>query len=648
VTQPQDRRWLWEITDENRCGAAGDLAKLFKNEGVRQPGVLAKDAPSPEATLMAREVIQNSWDAARELQSDLGGDAPEFHVEFIYGEREGANKRALVNALDLGSLAAQAAKPIGDPQAVRSQLGLKLENCIDHLDDDQVPLRVMQVIERGTTGMYGPWKQARSKMFLALVSVGYTKKDAGAGGSYGYGKAGLISASATRTVVAYSCFRPHPDEPTITHRLLGMTYWGQHEESEASYTGFARYGKAVGDAVVPFENEEADSVAESLGLTLRDAGNVENLGTTFLLIEPLVEPEDLNRAVARNWWPALHERLFDTTVRQLDATGDEIGRWVPRPKKDPALLAFIRGFEIATMSQDNVVEHEFRRELAKANVGEGQLPTGRLGLVADLQGWSYASNVDDEAEDTAIKHCSLVALVRGPRMVVEYMELSKGVPYVRGTFVADPAVDDLLRQTEPKAHDQWQTNALDSVDPLAPKVAKNVLDKIREGTRDFKKRLKPPPPAPGDVRLSVLQNLFNKLMTGGGPGAKVGPKAVRRNVSVEIERHLEVAPDGENLVMRAKVLFRLSDTYVDGDEAPVVAHLLYRFIEDGRAGRPCILEIEAPAGFTEGEPGRFSGTLTRSPSAFEVVSDPYSADWTARLTASCEIASSANASEEKK
>lgn len=88
MSQPQDRRWLWEITDENRCGAASDLAKLFKNEGVRHPGVLAKDAPGPESSLMAREVIQNSWDAARELQGERGSGAPEFHIKFMFAEKE--------------------------------------------------------------------------------------------------------------------------------------------------------------------------------------------------------------------------------------------------------------------------------------------------------------------------------------------------------------------------------------------------------------------------------------------------------------------------------------------------------------------------------------------------------------------------------
>jgi hypothetical protein len=637
VNHPEDRRWNWEITDANRSGSSGDLAKLFKNEGTKQPGVLAVDAPSPEATLMAREVVQNSWDAARELQTEIGDEAPDFEIDFVFGELVGRAKEELVDALDLSGLAHQASKPNGEMQAVRSKLGLKVDTSIDHLDDPERPLRILKVVERGTTGMYGPWKQARSKLYLALVSVGYTKKEAGAGGSYGYGKAGLISSSAIRTVVAYSCFRPHPDEPGVTRRLLGMTYWGQHETAEADYTGFARYGQADNGFVVPFENDEADRVAELLGLDRRDPTDAEDLGTTFMLIEPLVDPEDLTRALARNWWPAIEDRKFDATVVQLDAEGKKVGSWTPRPRKDQSLLAFIRAYELAVTPQDNIVEHEFTRELAKFNVGGGQKATGRLGLVADLQGWSYTTDVPDDTDDTAVRHCSMVALIRSPRMVVEYFEIGSGVPYVRGAFVASDEIDDLLRQTEPKAHDAWRVDGLDeSVDPLAPAAADNVLRKVKEGVRDFRKRLKPPPPKPGDVRLSVFQDLARKMLKGEGKGQLPPPKAPPRDINVSIDQELEVAPDNERIRVRAKIGFALSEHHTGPIPAQVEARIEYRFVEDGRLGREtCAMDVDVPAGFSETSPGHFRGPLGTEPVIFEVVSAPYSADWTARLMAAC-------------
>ena len=67
-------KWRWERVDPASTGASGDIAKLFKNDLVKVPGLLAaKDAPSPEAVLMAREVVQNSWDAAREARDATTG-----------------------------------------------------------------------------------------------------------------------------------------------------------------------------------------------------------------------------------------------------------------------------------------------------------------------------------------------------------------------------------------------------------------------------------------------------------------------------------------------------------------------------------------------------------------------------------------------
>lgn len=52
--------WNWEKVDTGRAPVSGDLAKFFKNEAVKQPGVLAANAPSTDATVLAREAIQKA------------------------------------------------------------------------------------------------------------------------------------------------------------------------------------------------------------------------------------------------------------------------------------------------------------------------------------------------------------------------------------------------------------------------------------------------------------------------------------------------------------------------------------------------------------------------------------------------------------
>ena len=61
-------RWEWETFESERAAVAGDFGKLLSNWEEKKPGFLARSAPGLNAYVMAREVIQNAWDAAKELQ----------------------------------------------------------------------------------------------------------------------------------------------------------------------------------------------------------------------------------------------------------------------------------------------------------------------------------------------------------------------------------------------------------------------------------------------------------------------------------------------------------------------------------------------------------------------------------------------------
>lgn len=631
--------WRWEITDPRRSGGAGDLAKLFKNEEPRQPGVLAQDAPSSEATLMAREVIQNSWDAAAELQtarSAIGRPAPRFRLDFDFIELSGAERQRLVEAADLGGLAAQlsAVRASGGVRA----LGMPRTTALDHVHDPEQVMRVLKITESGTTGMYGAFESDQSKLFLALISLGYTAKAAGSGGSYGYGKAGLIAGSATRTVIAYTCFEPRDDDVVdgipVTRRLLGMTYWGQHGVEGTSFTGFARLGTDMGDWTGPLVDEKADRLAADLGLEVRSAGDDDALGTTFLLIDPVVEPHDLRNAIERNWWPAIQDRRFTPVIGE-QRLGEAATRLIPRPMQNSAIAPFARAYELATTPQDNDVAHEFRADLGHLPNSLGRRPIGMLGVVADLGGWSYANDHDDDG-GTTLRHATLIALTRGPRMVVEYHQ-PRGTrsqpPFVRGVFVADEAIDDLLRQTEPKAHDAWVTKATqleEEVDHEAPHVAEQVLRAVGRATRKFQERLRPPLPDPGDVRLSVLSELFRDIARGSSGTRPLPPPVGERDVAITTSLRSE-AVDGA-IRATGTVRLRLSDHYQESDIAIVRFRLVYRFLEDDRAGEICPLDIDSPVELgSPDEEGYHHVELGRDFIVMKFHSEPYSPDWSGRL-----------------
>ena len=614
-------RWLWEPTDPDRSGSSGDLAKLFKNEATKNPSVFGEGAPSEDATLMAREVIQNSSDAAVELSQDLGEEHTEFEIAFDFESLDGKGKVAFLDALDLGSIRSRGTSK-KDPHW-RSKLGLDADPAFTRLKGP-LPLRILKIAESRTTGMYGPFEGAKSKMFLALISLGYTAKSAGSGGSYGYGKAGLIRGSAIRTVVAYSAFRERDDDKGITRRLLGMTYWGQHDLDGVSYTGFARFGEQKGNgAIRPFENEAADAMATRLGIDIRDPNDLDQLGTTFLLVEPTVDPTELSTAVARNWWPALEDGRMTVLITSKGKTT------VPRPMKDPVLRNFVDAYHLATTDQDNNKPNQYRYSFKKAEISGVMLKPGGLGLVAEPGGWSYEAEVP--GGESVVQQTSLVALIRGPRMVVEYLNAGQSRPYVRGAFVADEDVDDLLRQTEPKAHDSWQTRITgDSSEAAASQVADLVTRRIKEHVRKFRDQLRPASRPTEDVRLPELERLFGRISSPEGSRPD-GPIASGRPFSILVDQKVETAGEGQ-IRLKGQVQYALSEHHAE-PSVPVELSVSYRYVEEGGNGEEVALNVVAPSGFSQfgEEPYVAKGTLKKEYSRFSFESEPYPADWSGRL-----------------
>lgn len=639
VDSDDEPRWVWEVPTPLLAVASGDIAALFKAEGVEAPGFLTRNAPSPEASLFAREAIQNSWDAAREWRSECAKThrrvAP-FFLEFKFTELTGFDKRRVTYELGLDEHSRQLA---GARSAKRGSPGLGLPdgNVLDDLTNADMPLRILTMSEHGGLGMPGSFLGGESRMLQALLRVGYTLKAQGAGGSFGYGKAGLIAASAIRTVIAYSAFAEDPEDPGVTRRLLGVTYWKPHKVREVEYNGWARLGekKPWGDimSAVPFENAAADKVAASLGIQLRDPDQPGQTGTTFMIVDPTVSPGDLRMAIERYWWPAMMDPSNGLKVRILDYDDTVIVPNVPRDDRD--MNPFIRAFELASRAQDVVDATEASIPLGsyKPHDSPDDYDLGRLGVVADPEGWSFP-------EDEDVDHCSLIALVRGPRMVVNYYNFKRnlGVPHVRGVFLADQSVDDLLRQTEDKAHTKWETSKLAGTHPHSQMIASQVQVRLRDKVTEFKNRFKKPPPRPGDLNLPILDEL-SRLMRGRKPKT---PDPAKRQVEIRIINPAQTSLERDgSLTCRATVEVMVADwvwAEVAVDEVIVAVSLSIAYVEDDRLGDPlginatCENRRFSPDGSSVGKL-TFAGPLRAGEKVrFEIKSEPYSSDWTVRFT----------------
>ena len=302
------------------------------------------------------------------------------------------------------------------------------------------------------------------------------------------------------------------------------------------------------------------------------------------------------------------------------------------------LAPFIEGYDLALSAPDNLSSERKRAVLSSFESSDGAVhQLGALGLVAESGGWSYAA--DDPDSDEEVAHRSLVALIRGPRMIVEYLEAGMTRPYVRGVFVADQQVDELLRQTEPKAHDAWQTKVDEGgVDTAAPEVAKAIIDRVKRNVNDFRKSLKPPPRPAEDIRLPELEKLFRSLLHAKGKDQPPPPSG-DRPFSIKVSQRL-VEDDLEmRLRLEGSVRFSLVDREDLPDSCDAELTISYRIMEEGGVGEELGLTIDAPPGFEPiGErPYTFHGALDHEHVEFGFVSAPYPADWTGRLKAEADM-----------
>jgi hypothetical protein len=234
-------------------------------------------------------------------------------------------------------------------------------------------------------------------------------------------------------------------------------------------------------------------------------------------------------------------------------------------------------------------------------------------------------------------------------MVVEYHTYSLGMPFIRGCFVAHDDVDDLLRQTEPPAHDKWHDAVgVDGINPLAPKVAKVVKNEIKEKVKDFKKRFTAPPPRAGELNLPILDEL-SRLMKGRKPTPpRQNPRAVRLNFLTAA--HVVAAGSGM-LACRSAVQISVDDwvwsMVGDVSEVEVTVLLAVAYLEDETIGERLKMSVTCSDDRflqTSVDDGKYVWRGPLGPLdyvTFEIKTEPYSADWSVKFSPTADVTSPA-------
>ena len=483
-------KWHW-IPPSKFGGVGGDtFGKVFRSQGYSS------------ADLLAREALQNSWDAA------LRGGV-DFRFDAVFTTLADTSFMEFSGTLGIDELL---------------QRRTKLESTVTYPDQTSMRqavadrrISVLQVSDFGTTGLSGhPREGYDSRLFRALYTLGSTQKDAsttGQGGSFGFGKSALISASTWRSVIAYTRFEPSAKDPASS-RLVGWTYWTDHRVEGKSFEGRAIFGDRRENAEpVPFEDERADELATSLGFPMRSLSR-EDFGTTFMLIAPNVNATDLLASIERYWWPALTDRVMSITVK--DSTGQV---HYPKPKQNPSLKPFIRAYELAVgRSEPQNPETEVVPS-AKWKKKDGK-KHGVLALVVDPDQEPLESQQDEAVGEW---HNPTVALMRRPRMIIEYRNFPSTHP-IRGVFVADDDVDEALRRVEPPLHDSWSKLSDDGIANEDKDHARSINLKVKREVKAFALKFAPVARLEGNTFEHLGQILGDALFGNSTGGISKPPK----------------------------------------------------------------------------------------------------------------------------
>jgi hypothetical protein len=602
-------QWHWlRLTPGMADGAA--YSRLFQSRGTA-------------SELIAREVTQNSWDAAQRLKKEILDststfEVPKFRMEYEFRSLSGKAKESLVAGLQLRDLKARL------DQRGHADLGFDEGNvCLDILDGDAA-IPVLYIHDFGATGLRGDPVAAEpgaSDFFRAFASIGGNDRKVG-GGSYGFGKSAFIRASRIRTVVAYSSFKDDGDG--VTRRLWGFAYWkGDNALAGLAQLGPLKQGQG-GEMSVPLTNQEADNLAKLLGFHQRTGDTPAEWGTSLMVVDHVLDEQDLCTAIENFWWPALKSfgRMFEISVF------NEQRHFEINPDAREHLKPFLRAFALATNGELLAKDGEFRASLPAMQVNHFE--PGEMALV----------KVDVPDEDalkalTKNDQVNLVALIREPRMVAKYQDFRSKKPNIQGVFVANPKIDQYLRKSEPDTHDLWSEELDEGMPDL--RITKSVVKGVRlaiqkEFSRVFKLLMPKREGDPGTLSIadSLLAKAFPPTRSGVITDPKKPKKRKTRMGTFEVTSSKNFNDD--SLILREIWTFSpTTKLFVK----PLVLQFRPRLsvVADGESTSSddqIQVSFEViPEGFDVLPDGRIQGVVHQGQVVtFSTVSDPYEADWT--------------------
>jgi hypothetical protein len=321
--------------------------------------------------------------------------------------------------------------------------------------------------------------------------------------------------------------------------------------------------------------------------------------------EPSEAIEYIGHAILRNFWPKMID-LPDSSASMefhLSWAGQKFD--VPRPSDLPPLDAFVRAYQNAREYLSGRAAPHSPSWLQDVR---SQRPAKLLGTIS-LVRFPVAPRVEphDEPESSSASPfegpSQHVALMRGPRFVVEYKRgpaIAYELAEYAGVFVASDEAEEAFAKSEPPTHDDWSPDMLDArLDRTLVRVA---LSRIRDAMQEFTGAPSVPRTEAVDVTLGGFSDMLGGLMpaeagTGarglaGGSRANRGPSLGSGSGAESSARvrvlQTELVSAGAGVHPVCRILFDLGDDR-RRSETEVIARAA-TLLDDGS------LEVDPPLG----------------------------------------------------
>lgn len=458
-----------------------------------------------------REVLQNSCDAALSAEEDT-------YVIF--------------RAINLS----ENQEEIWDRElGIENHLRPRIQNAVPDFPEPRTLKSVLFIEDYATSGLSYEYKQfeSESRFYRFFFGSGDNEDQSGSGGSFGYGKAVYTDNSKIRTIVAYSC----TIENGKSHkRIYGITRTKKYDYDGEMYTGYIYHGLLDDSGACPSQpicGDEADQLARDLGFSVRDDNET---GTSIAIVGLDGEPDNFLRIIKNStevfWWKKITDKQL--SVEFIDTDGS-ISRAAPR--ENSMLQPYIICYETMNGRRSKPeADKSVYQEYTLNTTGGITFSPGKIGLLELKQG-------TEELPNTQSLLVNSIALFRNSGMVIEYRKpggTSDSGKYVSGVFLANEALNELLRSSEPASHWGWNESSARIAElgaykqlnldlPNSKRLIKSVKDRIDRRFNEFRDKLGETAQV-SQASFRNLDKLMSELLGSGKNQGKGGSTA--RGISI--------------------------------------------------------------------------------------------------------------------